>query len=278
MAYQQLIKKPKDVTYTQMSIWLDANFYKEDCDLNTAYVYLWCLAYMLACKRRYFNDVKDYEGFASFMAYDVFARRQSVRANTTKLKSSLNYMKSVLSFRKIKYEEQRHQEIMGTDYDNFDSDRYIEMCRSTLEKANHHRTEELMYELLEKTPAIIKKNIPSMFKQDKAIYNNIYISCLLSMLNRIIFIRKKKVYFDDQIQNADIFNELKYYKNNIDKDIIIWHLDESYRTAVQVTMNKADNYIVKEIREIVSENMLTKNEFDDIMNSGYIGGLSEAVN
>ena len=155
------------------------------------------------------------------MAYDVFARRQSVRANTTKLKSSLNYMKSVLSFRKIKYEEQRHQEIMGTDYDNFDSDRYIEMCRSTLEKANHHRTEELMYELLEKTPAIIKKNIPSMFKQDKAIYNNIYISCLLSMLNRIIFIRKKKVYFDDQIQNADIFNELKYYKNNIDKDIII---------------------------------------------------------
>ena len=55
-------------------------------------------------------------------------------------------------------------------------------------------------------------------------------------------------------------------------------MDESYRTAVQVTMNKADNYIVKEIHEIVSENMLTKNEFDDIMNSGYIGGLSETAN
>lgn len=36
----QLINKPKDITYTQMSIWLDANFYKEDCDYEKAYIYL----------------------------------------------------------------------------------------------------------------------------------------------------------------------------------------------------------------------------------------------
>lgn len=203
------------------------------------------------------------------MAYDVFSRRQSKRENTTKLKSSLNYMKSVLSFRKIKYEEQRHQEVMGTAYDDFNSDAYIDNCRSTLEKANHHRTEELMIELLQETPKIIKRNIPSMFKDDKALYNNIYMSCLLSMLNRIIFTKKKKNYFDTQMETADIFNELKYYKNNISKDIILWHLDDSYRTAVQVTMNKTDNYLVKEIKEIISENMLTKDTFDDIMNSGY---------
>lgn len=34
-------------------------------------------------------------------------------------------------------------------------------------------------------------------------------------------------------------------------------------------MNKTDNYLVKEIKEIITENMLTKDTFDDIMNSGY---------
>lgn len=66
---------------------------------------------MVACKRHYFKSSKDYEGFASFMAYDVFKRR--LNTEYTQLKSSLNYIKSVASFRRMTYEKERHQELFN---------------------------------------------------------------------------------------------------------------------------------------------------------------------
>lgn len=266
MAVQQLIQKPKDVTYTQMSIWLDAHFYDEDCDLEKAYIYLWCLSYMVACKRRYFNSYYDYEGFASFMAYDVFKRRH--KGELSKLKSSLNYIKSVASFRRIQYEKERHQELFN-EYVNWDNDKYLDSCRYTLEKTNHAKTESLMEDLLQQAPEIIKCNVPSMFKQDKALFQNIYTSCMLSFLNQVTLNKKQQEYYETKSEETLKFEEAKYLNKNLEGGLILWHLPEEYTTAVQVTLNKTKNYMLKEIHEIIAECQLTNEEFDDIMNGAY---------
>lgn len=261
----QLINKPKDVTYTQMSIWLDANFYNEDCDFEKAYIYLWCLSYMVACKRHYFKSSKDYEGFASFMAYDVFKRRHNEKCS--KLKSSLNYIKSVASFRRVTYEKERHQELFN-EYVNWDNDKYLDTCRSALEKANHQKTEDLVKELLADTPHIIKRNIPKVFRNEPLLFQNIYTSCLLTFINQITLGKDRQAEYTRKLEDPN-FNEAQFLGKYTDNDYIMWHLDDAYKTVVQVTINKTKNYMLEQIKEILADTSLTYTEFNDLMNSSY---------
>lgn len=70
---------------------------------------------MLASKRRYFDSQRDYEDFASSLAYDTFQRMSSTEK--APVKSVLNYMKSVLSFRKMAFNTQRRQKIIDPKFD-----------------------------------------------------------------------------------------------------------------------------------------------------------------
>mgnify|MGYP003328814068 CR=1 FL=1 len=64
-----LFKKPKDVRFVDMAIWIDEHIYDEDCDMDKAFTYMYLLAYMLASKAKYFKNINDYDGFAYFLAY-----------------------------------------------------------------------------------------------------------------------------------------------------------------------------------------------------------------
>ncbi len=198
------------------------------------------------------------------MAYDVFKRRHNEELSN--LKSSLNYIKSVASFRRMAYEKERHQELLN-EYVDWDNDKYLETCRATLEKANHQRTVDLMEELLRATPKIVKRSIPKSLQHD-AIYQNLYTSCLLTFVNQITLDRRKQADYTER-QNKESFDEAKFLNKYRDKDIILWHLDESYATIVQVTINKAKNAMLEEIKEIIVDESINVDDFNAIMNSTY---------
>ena len=140
---QKLFKKSKNVSWTDMAIWIDENFYNEDCDLNKAYEYMYLLASMLTSQHRYFNSQDDYEEFAAVLAYDTFKRMSS--KNKSKIKSVLNYMKSIISFRKMAFNSKKRQKIIDPQFDvNWDPVSYVEKCKDAYETSNR----DLLYNIL----------------------------------------------------------------------------------------------------------------------------------
>ena len=275
MANQKLFTKPTDVRYVDMCIWIDENFYKEDCDYNKAYTYMWLLAYMLAAKQKYFNDQSDYEEFASILAYNTYQRMMS--KDKSKVKSVLNYMKSILYFRKVAYDSQKQQKIIDPKYDNFDSVGYVERCKSSYEDLENDRLFEGVVETLQEVPSIIRKNIPRVFKHDKVEYENIYISCLLSFIDKITLPCVYDDKLNHKLESSPNFDEVKYYKKYLDDNIILWHLPDSMSVVVMTIINKVNNIIVNEINELTDEIKISDEEFNGIMSSGFIeGGSNEA--
>ena len=66
--------RPKDVTYTDMCIYIDNNIYTDNYDVNTVYEYLYHIIFMLAKQSQLFNKHKYYDSFAIFGASRVYFR------------------------------------------------------------------------------------------------------------------------------------------------------------------------------------------------------------
>lgn len=270
---QKIFKKPSDMRYVDLCIWIDENFYKDDCDYNTAYTYMWLIAYMLAAKQKYFNTQAEYEEFSSILAYSTYQRMMN--KNRPPIKSVLNYMKSILYFRKCAYDVQKQQRIIDPKFDDWDPVSYTESCKSSYEvSVGSDRLFEGVTQTLKDVPRIIKKNIPKVFKGDKVEYENIYISCLLSMINKVTL----PAVYDDKLQSklesSPTFDEVKYYKKYLDNDIILWHLPESFEVVVMTIINKVNNIIVNEINDLSDDIKISEVEFNGVMTSGFNDGGS----
>ena len=93
-------RKPSNVTYTQMCIWIDENAYKEDCDEYTLFQYLYHLAGMLAFKRRFFEKNLYYHDFSIFAATKIFLRLRDKRQFGKAVDKTLPRIKSILNYTK----------------------------------------------------------------------------------------------------------------------------------------------------------------------------------
>jgi len=75
---------------------------------------MYLLGYMLASKAKYFTNIDDYDGYACYLAYDTFSRMKN--PSKVRIKSVLNYMKSVMYFRKMSYQNETFAEIIDPVY------------------------------------------------------------------------------------------------------------------------------------------------------------------
>ena len=66
--------KPRDVSYTEMCIYIDEHIYSESYDENLIFEYLYHITLMLAKKNNYFNKLSDYDNFAIYGATHLFMR------------------------------------------------------------------------------------------------------------------------------------------------------------------------------------------------------------
>lgn len=69
------MKRKPPIRYVDMAIYVDNNIFSKDTTvIETIYDYLTMLAYMLSCKRRFFNKEEYYDGFAKYLAEIVYLR------------------------------------------------------------------------------------------------------------------------------------------------------------------------------------------------------------
>lgn len=247
-------KDPK-VTYTQMAMWVDANAYTDDCDLEKMYKYIYHLAYMLTKKRKFFTNNDDADSFALFVASRLMNRYKNpgqftykedgVTPKVARIKSVLNYLKKTLHLCKIDF-KMSEMTIPHSDTTLFLPAKTLGEC--IVDDTNIF--DRLVFQdTLESIDVIVRdfvSNIPR--KKDSDEWYNIYISCLLTIINSIT-LTDKELRLNWKVKpsiDADflerVFTKLRY------EPPILFHLDKSNENYIRVLVNEIRHLLAKSLK------------------------------
>lgn len=253
-----LYKKPKNMKYTDMAIYVDSHVYEPNCDEDLIFQYLYHLAIMLARNNKWFNNTEYYDNFAIMCATRVFMRLKNkkqyeLNANgeykMTKIKSCLNYMKIVAYPCKVDFEQSEYaQTITFNESEEYDIQyTFGNQIADSIDKMNLVEFESCLGDIIKSAKNYIDK-IP--YRSQSVKWTNIYLSCLLTYLNSIT------------LKNKDIqrINNLKYsrtalhsldelYKEEFNDCVILYHLNDNLHDYIYVLTNGMRRVIAKDLTE-----------------------------
>lgn len=263
-------KKPKNISYTEMAIWIDENAYLPDCDDSKLFEYLYHLVEMLAYKRAFFKSTATYDEFSIITATriyyrlrnkDQFVLLENGTPKLTQVKSILNYIKKTIYLLKVKYEQEAYSQ--ANPYTLEDQEKNAEIQANILinnyKSSKKQLTQVEVDDYISSISKIIRdflKKIPH--KNNSNEFLNIYTSCLLSFLNLITLSNKNKKRFKSflkaHVLNDNYINSL--YKEEQANYIILYHLDESMHDYINILVNEIKFIIINDILNM-------KNEYDN---------------
>lgn len=260
-------KKPKNISYTEMAIWVDKNAYLPNCDDSKLFEYLYHLVEMLAYKRAFFKSTTTYDEFSIVTATRIYYRLRNKdqfilledgTPKLTQVKSILNYIKKTIYLLKVKYEQETYSQT--NPYTLEDQEKNAEIQANILidnSKSNKKQlTQVEVNDYISSISKIIRdflKKIPH--KNNSSEFLNIYTSCLLSFINLITLSNKNKKRFKSflktHVLNDDYINSL--YKEEQANYIILYHLDESMHDYINILVNEIKFIIINDIINMKDE-------------------------
>ena len=216
---------------------------------------------MLAHKAQYFKGTSHYDDFALYGATRVFLRLTDKRQfelkeddsgeyKLPKIKSVLNYIKSILYPMKVTYEQENYiqtglkdrEELMPVDSERSFSDTLNE----EIDGLDLVDTEIYLGEVVKTIRAFLNQ-IPR--KRHSCEWMNIYLSCLLTFLNMITLCRENK-------QKLRALNQVIYtkpqlvdkmYRQERENAVILYHLPEEYHDYILVLINRLKRIIARDM-------------------------------
>lgn len=242
--------KPKDVTYTGMAIFIDNHPLfdikepNEELE-NKIFEYLYHLSYMLSVKKRFFTKGSDYDNFSLQLATQLYFRLKK-----GKIKSILNYIKAIIGFKKIGYQQ--------TDFSQIIEEKPIEVVSKysfaqkisdSIKDIERIDFETSLYTIDKSIKAFLKR-IP--YTYNGVMWNNIYLSCLLTLIDQITLSN----YDRSRIDNGKFINYTECLKSDcLDKEsrntkAILYHLDDSMNNYIIVLVREIKQYIANELSYI----------------------------
>lgn len=240
-------------TCTEMAIWIDNNAYSSTCDDELLYEYLYHVASIIARKYAFFETAVDYDEFSLYAASRLFSRLKHKKQFETdengnpkmkKIKSILNYVKKVLTHLKTDFEytfriESKDVDIVSTETFNLGS--YIAEETSPFDRLEFSAS-------LDNIAMIVKAHLKKIpVKYASAEWMNIYISCLLTLIDSITF----PTYLLNDVHPESVhLREAKF--NNIYQELrnqppTLYHLPESMSNYICVLVNELRHVIASEI-------------------------------
>lgn len=247
------------IKYTEMAIYIDNHIYTDDCDDDKVFIYLYYLSLMLAHKNKLFKRQEYYEDFALTFAEDMYMRLKNPKQEMLKedgapkmhkLTSILNYMKRTIYGRKVAFEQEKYSQSFSVNQKLEKDVRTTQF--SVINQINYYKKSFNEVELevclndICKTIKGFLVNIP--YYNNKKEWENIYISCLLTLLNSFILSKTDDI----------IINEIKYNNHKEDKkiydmelvrqkesnnNVILYHLDFSMKNYIDILCKKIKKYL-----------------------------------
>lgn len=271
-------RKPHDITYTQMCIWIDDNIYNENCDDNLAFEYLYHITRMLAYKRRFFEKAEYYDDFAIYCATRIFMRLKDKRQfdeneKLTKIKSVLNYAKSILYATKVSFEgENFAQNYMRNEEDLID----FSFHNSLINTLNSLQTSNFK-SCLDDIASTIKDFVYRLPYDTNLYIQNVYISCILSLLNSITLSKKNLNRLNQLRKDGKLTQNHvnKLYKKERDDCVILYHLKDDMKDYIKVLVNEIRHLISEDLSNILNENINYESNIKSILISSLNNDLKQ---
>lgn len=242
--------KPKDVTYTGMAIFIDNhplfNIKEIDEKLeNKIFEYLYHLGYMLSVKKCFFTKSSDYDNFSLQLATTLFFRLKKAQ-----IKSILNYMKAIIGFKKIEYQQANFSQVIEEKPVEIVSKySFAQKLSDSTRDIERIDFECSLYTIHNSIKAFLRK-IP--YSQHSAIWSNIYLSCLLTLLDQITLTNYDKSRIDNGqfINYTESMRQSCLHKESKNTKAILYHLDESMNNYIIVLVREIKQYIANELSYI----------------------------
>lgn len=248
-----LYKKPNNLKYTTMAMYIDDNIYKPDHDEETIYKYLYFLAIMLSHKENLFNFEDEYEEFAIYYASQLYMRltnKKQFEYNSDgepklkRIKSILNYMKSTIRQRATEFDKYEYSssstrltEDVVVDYS------FRQLVSESTDLLNRVEFESCLGDIVAGVRSYIS-HIP--YAKNSILYNNIYLSCLLSFLNSVVLDNSNLRRLSSQPSVSPNQLEALYRKQSKDF-VILFHLPEEMKGYIQALTVGVKHSIAKDL-------------------------------
>lgn len=244
--------KPSDVTYTQMAIWIDEHVYERPLDESLLYEYLYHLSNMLAGKAEYFASAVDYDQFALFSASRLFQRfvnpkqfalNKAGEPQMKKIKSVLNYIKKVIYPYKVDFEMEfkiENKNVNVIPIGTFDLGSHMVEASSIFDRIEFSYT-------LDSISMIVKSHLQKIpTKKNSSEWENIYLSCMLTLLDSITLPRTIQARYEGLKFNREQFLDNAYVELR-NQQPILYHLPDSMSTYIKVLVNELRHVIASEL-------------------------------
>ena len=218
------------IKYTDMCIYIDNYSLNKEGTEETVYNYLCEICLMLANKSKYFSKEADYELF-SFFAASYYL----LRLTNNYIKNILDYIKKSLYFVKCKFlisdllETDNFVEpnikVFSLDNDAYEASKYID---KSIFKLDLCYFDSYIKEYIEDNCLYIDKNTQY----------NLYMSSLFSIAHMLSLSEKQKCDF------SDTNNIIKYLDKIDNKDLKLYHLDDSFTNYFKVFFKRLIRYLL----------------------------------
>lgn len=240
------------VTFTDMCIYIDNNIYDPSYDEERCYKYMYHIFYTLATKNRFFNCERDYDEYALYGASRLLLRYK--KKNLAIIKSVLNYVKSILYPTKVEYQAQTFNHVFKQDVE----EEVALQLRDQLTFAAITQNDNLMrtefnYYLYNIPKTILEFIKKSPYCDNKLMLHNIYISCLLSVVNAITLNNENKKRVENRLKRSaavDMLLETVYYNERKDP-VVLYNVDDSMYNYIYTLVNRIFHIISSDLIYII---------------------------
>lgn len=256
--------KPSNKRYVDMCIEFDREFYGPCRDDEKLFSYMFLLFKMFAHKGNYFKNPEDYDQYAMFAATTIYMRYLRKWEKGERIKSVLNYIKTVKGPMKVTYQNENFGQVFDPERDNkTDADGMREWHRANVERQFDPEMKAEVEGALDSIPPLLAKAASeSQFSRDPKAAKDLLISALLTFADRVTLPEGRE--FPGGEAQA-----LKAYEAESRKPVSLWKLPKGMEAEVEVIINKARAWASEGINEIRGRYTLPDDVIDDIMSSAY---------
>lgn len=266
-------KKDPKIKYWEMAKYIDDHVREPRCDEQKCFEYMYHLFYVLAVKGKMFKTSADYDQYALYGATQLFLRyrKENINPDLKPIKSSLNYIKKILYPCRVDYQQENFAERFtdesldaGTTeqlaYDNSVKARAI--CMDLLEVDAKYCLGQISSEM-----KIILKSSP--YSQDKVMFKNLYLSCLLTLLKSITMSNKNIARVENKLERKlpteNLMNQI-YAREQLE-DTVLYHLDANMRNYVDTLVKRLKHRIAKDLKYLIGSYSISDDVVRDILES-----------
>ena len=149
---------------------------------------------------------------------------------------------------------------------------YKDQLKSEIESTSSDSIIKLVNSEIDDLPKLIFRVCSlTQFKNDKVMTYKLYMSCLLSFINGVTLDTRTQELFDRKMKNGSLQDWfiIKNRLKNVEDSIILWQLDDSMSSMVQVLMNRIKKMFIENIHNIGKKFEVSPDLLDAMISMNY---------